>query len=331
MEAGQADRCQPECLQYAIEIWIFLLQNPQNVLEEEKILHILTLYENWSVCRFRLESEQMSFEKYVLYYIVERTYWSDVKNGEFVAQLLRYVYQNQSGLHLALYQFQQVDYSHENWFRWEAGNNIHLTRFFLNHAYKQRFTINGWRMADLTVFPPSTWLHPCEMAIYLGSSQLLLLLLQYGAFITQTDDCLGRALLHQCCYRLSITWCFKQAIHFYEYPFQSFLESEEDEKRSMILCAKYIVRSCPQLDRQLLTKYGIFDHLFENPLLQGAIPWITSRDLPDLPYLIIHPRILQHACRIKIRKVLHDNWQLPHGIDNLPLPRLAKKYLNLEV
>lgn len=319
-------RCQAKHCQYAEEIATFLHEYPQKVLGIENLYHILSLYEKWWIFVGKYRSEP--FEKCVLYYIAERTFWSDVKDGEFAAKLLRYLYQVDNHFSFFLCPNQDHFPSMSNF----DGSNNNPTRFFLNHAYQQRLTISGKRIADLKVFSRSLWLHPCEMAVISESPELLLLLLQYGALITEVSYSVTNLRHgHPAGNMAIITVCIIKTIIKISRQDSSdgYLDMENPRINKMILCARYIVRACPQLEKQLLNILFSIDFPGFCPV-QDAIEWVTRQALPDLSYRIHHPLPLQHACRLIIRKALHANWQLPLGIDKLPLPTMVKKYLNLQ-
>lgn len=52
--------------------------------------------------------------------------------------------------------------------------------------------------------------------------------------------------------------------------------------------------------------------------------------LPKLETRCTGIQELQHMCRCIIRSSLYNNWQLPHGIKLLPVPRKLKEYINLQ-
>lgn len=50
-------------------------------------------------------------------------------------------------------------------------------------------------------------------------------------------------------------------------------------------------------------------------------PVVSGHDIPSL----------MQSCRSVIRKQLYENYQLPSGIKDLPIPELLKKYINLDI
>lgn len=60
---------------------------------------------------------------------------------------------------------------------------------------------------------------------------------------------------------------------------------------------------------------------------------VSEKDCDDPKYISGRyqaPPLLLHLARCSVRKALHDNFSLPHGIPQLPVPRSLLPYLNLE-
>lgn len=312
---------------YEEEIRSFVRQNQQRHLGQKKLYLILSLYEE---CVKSARQTSESFEKFVLHYITERSFWSDMKDGEFVVKLLKYLYQQEN--HFAFFMFPNKDHflSFVNF----RPSNIDISRFFLNHANKQRLTICGKRMADLDVVSGSLSLklHPCHMAVTLESPEMLLLLLQYGALLEDASSSV-RSHGDPTYYDMILPICMKQIIKqiveisHADSKFASPPDMENPIVSKIILCGKYVVRVCPQLQKRQTKFMSIKFPGFRS--VHQALEWVTRHVLPDLQYRMHDPVSLKHACRLKIRKQLYNNWQLPHGLDELPLPSVMKKYLNL--
>lgn len=74
-------------------------------------------------------------------------------------------------------------------------------------------------------------------------------------------------------------------------------------------------------------------------ILHELLSCTSGRSFPNHPE-VVHPRIildklikfpsLKQSCRFTIRQILHQNWQLPFGVDKLQLPIPLQKYLMLE-
>ncbi|KAF8763653.1 hypothetical protein HNY73_021813 [Argiope bruennichi] len=63
------------------------------------------------------------------------------------------------------------------------------------------------------------------------------------------------------------------------------------------------------------------DRVINHPIVHLMLPTLSLR--------YGCPIQLQHGCRWVIRKRLNENFQLPAGINNLPIPNKMKKYINL--
>lgn len=101
----------------------------------------------------------------------------------------------------------------------------------------------------------------------------------------------------------------------------------------------------------LLLRYGLADesvraaiaYLRDSAAAPGARPCLdvllravvcygerTNDDDDDDDKRVWNPPALLHLARCAIRKSLHDDFGLPHGIPRLPVPRSLVSYLNLE-
>lgn len=160
----------------------------------------------------------------------------------------------------------------------------------------------GVRIVDVKLYGR----HPCELAIYLKSPRLLLALLQYGSGLQRGDTFYEELMM-------TIFEKVLMCILNHELT-EGDLITTHPQTRDWIQCACYVLRVCSRVSSYW---YRVFNGISENPLLTTL-----SLSVAETPSL-------QHLCRIKIRKRLHDNWLLPVGIDALPISSGLKNYLNI--
>lgn len=317
---------------YAEEITSFIHQNPQRCLSLPTLYMLLDLYENWRVARNKSNREKKirlnrsdPCERYFLHYIAERAFWSNIEDGKYVAKLLVALHRVEK--HFGYFLCPEETFFFPPLMSLNESEN-HLAIFFLNHAYREKLTFSGQRIADMRVFCRSEWTDPFFMAIKTESSQLLLLLLQYGlllnvepvfsaevAPIRQQNGC---ARLTVYTFILLFTSCIVSTIiplH-HSGPFSTF--------QATVQCAILMMRVCPQIDKTLLFKKESTE-----PPSDEEINWIAENYVPELRFRISVPMTLKHACRLTVRRLLHNNWQLPHGIDELQMPEQLKSYINI--
>lgn len=318
-------RCQAKRCQYERDIAVFLHQNQQRYLSHKKLYHVLSLYEKWwiSVGSFRSEP----FERYVLHYLIERTFWSDLRDRDFVTKLLVFLFQAES--HFGFLLCPDIDCL-PSLDVFEGGND-RLPQFFLDHAYRQHLVVCGKRIVDLKVFFRSLWLHPCEMAVITESPTLLRLFLQYGAFIP--DDTVspekitsypdsGSIVIITLCIIKTILEILQGGL------WHNRTGCGRTKAKNMVLCGRLMIRASPQMEKCIVHQAGIEFPGFHSS--EEALTWIGDEVLTELKYRVYLPVPLKHACRLAVRKNLHLNWQLPFGIEELPIPHILKEYLNLE-
>ncbi|GIY07782.1 ankyrin repeat and SOCS box protein 17 [Caerostris extrusa] len=104
------------------------------------------------------------------------------------------------------------------------------------------------------------------------------------------------------------------------------------ELKDLCHTLKIILRAVKRL-RQEVLEFVIRDHsdqwIIETPSERILSHPTVQLMLPTLQERYACPIQLQHGCRWAIRNRLNENWQLPSGINVLPIPRKMKKYLNL--
>lgn len=317
----------PNCFgmhcQYATEIATFLHKHPERNLSERKLYHILSLYEKWWIFIGQYRSEP--FERYVMHYIAERTFSSNVQNSEYVAKVIVYLYHADKYLSFIL-----CPDEIKRHFRSSSANSfddysIQIYHYFLRHAYKERLIIREKRILDLDVFCRSMCLHPCEMAVINDSPKLLHILLQYGALVTDGTTSTRRPPFSSNI--LMLIFCILKTIIrlFNQNPWECEEDLQYSLAENMIMCGKLVLRTTPQLEQSKVRQLKFQGY----SSARQAMAWATDYALGELSHRIYHPISLKHACRLKIRKVLYDNWQLPGGIEQFPLPNMVKNYLNL--
>ncbi|GBL81038.1 hypothetical protein AVEN_83117-1 [Araneus ventricosus] len=215
--------------------------------------------------------------------------------------------------------------------------------FYLEHARRLKLEYNGARFIDVSVYS-SIRKAPVFIAADIWCWKPLLRYLQFGAKFENVmvdhsttrngvqsalTDTLRNLIRHlwvrlvQPATALSLT--DPEVI-------QEYCSSLNREVRDLCHTLKIILRAIKRLRHDVL-EFVIRDHsdqwvveinshtVINHPAVHMLLPTLSQR--------YGSPMQLQHACRWAVRNRLNENWQLPAGINALPIPNKMKKYLNL--
>lgn len=197
----------------------------------------------------------------------------------------------------------------------DKEENVHALVFFLDHATNANleYTENGktFRFIDVPLESCGR-ASPVRVVIQMGAAEMLMILLRFGARITSEkvstnpiESILDRLLEYNRIYPYELVTCLKLAMR--AVP-SIMLTVNKEEWKHLELPEDYNYQR-----RLMLEKYGeiLEDHL---------VP--TSR-------CGLKPVELKHLCRCMIRQMLWQNFELPLGIQKLPIPLTLKRYLDL--
>lgn len=216
--------------------------------------------------------------------------------------------------------------------------------FFLEHARRKKLQFNGIRMIDVSIYSCIS-----KAAIFLAADvwswKQMLVYLQYGAKFenlhqdpSKSQYGISHALIETL--RTLIRHLWFRLVH----PALSLNQNHKDE----------VAEYCSNLDadvKNLCRTFSILlrairriphrclENIIRDTDDNNTIFLVPSRDvtthctfetmMPKFWTRYESPEELKHSCRWTIRKRLNENWQLPHGIRNLPVPVKLQRYLNL--
>lgn len=102
----------------------------------------------------------------------------------------------------------------------------------------------------------------------------------------------------------------------------------------LVGCLKLILRAVPQISFSI--DKGVYKHLklpedynFQRKVALEKYGEILEDHLMPSTRCGLKPVELKHLCRCKVRDMLWENFELPLGIQKLPVPVYLKRYLDL--
>lgn len=278
----------------------------------ENLYQLFDIYE-------KMKQIESFFEKKIIHYIAEKAYRLDLRDEAFIFKVLS------KFLHLYFHFGHVLCPLSSNHFSasMDLQHSLRFSEFFLRHANKQRITVRGRRIFDLPMtFGPYSC-HPCEVAIRLGLPESLQVLLRHGAF----TDANHRAKYYTNILR-AVAYIIRSILAMrWQGPWLIAPENNS-QYDSIVSCGVLMARVCPQLQKCFFFSEMSLKFIgFASP--EQAMKWVAFNDLPGLESQIFLPMTLKQACKVKIRKVLKDRWELPLGIQKLPISQYMKDYLDL--
>lgn len=285
------DKETPENLFSLFETWV------QSSERDYETFFKRCLFETWSDEEWKTNWYQTC----VIYYLLQATFEINCRDGKLIGNILRYLETKDCNFRFIMPsdKSELIDFPVIN-------DGRHPTDYFLRHACEQRMVSSKSRkkIVDTNVWSDD----PCVYAIWSRSPRLLLVLLQ------------NRAGKKQFGYGSPDEYLMKQAYYEIEWRVR-YLEVPSDqvethpETREFVKCIWYILRVCSQFN------YFRRKKRFEKITNLLPIPHLSDRIHQPLPLL--------HLCRLRIRERLHENWQLPIGINLLPVPERMRNYIHL--
>ncbi|CAG9129938.1 unnamed protein product [Plutella xylostella] len=197
----------------------------------------------------------------------------------------------------------------------DKEENIHALVFFLDHATNANLEytdgINTYRFIDVPLESCGK-ASPVRVVIQMGAAEMLMILLRFGARIT-----IESASTH---------------------PIETILDRLNEYNRKypyeLVSCLKLIMRAVPSViinvDKSAFKHLDLpVDYNYQRKVALQKYGDIIEDHLIPSTRCGLRPAELKHLCRCSIRERLWNNFQLPFGIQKLPIPETLKKYLDL--
>ncbi|KAF9422131.1 hypothetical protein HW555_002152, partial [Spodoptera exigua] len=196
----------------------------------------------------------------------------------------------------------------------DKEENVHALVFFLDHATNANleYEDNGktYRFIDV---PLESCGHasPVRVVIQMGASEMLMILLRFGARIT--SDVVSTNPIESILDRLNE--------YNRKYPYE------------LVSCLKLAMRAVPSIslsvDKNVLKHLELpEDYNYQRKLMLEKYGDILADHLVPASRCGLKPVELKHLSRCKIRQILWSNFELPFGIQKLPVPMSLKRYLD---
>ncbi|CAH0719186.1 unnamed protein product, partial [Brenthis ino] len=197
----------------------------------------------------------------------------------------------------------------------DKEENVHALVFFLDHATNASLEYKDgkktYRFIDVPLESCGK-ASPVRVVIQMGASEMLMILLRFGARIT--------------------------ADHVSTNPIESILDRLKEYNRKypyeLVSCLKLALRAVPRVD--LTVDKAALKHLelpddynYQRKIALEKYGDILEDHLIPSSRCGLKPVELKHLCRCQIRQMLWNNFELPFGIQKLPIPPALKKYLDL--
>ncbi|XP_072945516.1 uncharacterized protein stops [Epargyreus clarus] len=197
----------------------------------------------------------------------------------------------------------------------DKEENVHALVFFLDHAtnanLEYREGEKAFRFIDVPLESCGR-ASPVRVVIQLGASEMLMILLRFGARITPENASTN--------------------------PVESILDRLKEYNRKypyeLVTCLKLSLRAIPDvsftIDKAILRHLELpNDYNFQRRVALEKYGEILEDHLVPASRCGLRPVELKHLCRCKVREALWKNFELPFGIYKLPVPASLKRYLDL--
>lgn len=197
----------------------------------------------------------------------------------------------------------------------DREENVHALVFFLDHATNANLEFSeggkSYRFIDVPLESCGK-ASPVRVVIQMGVAEILMILLRFGARIASD--------------------------HVSTDPIESILDRLKEYNRKypyeLVSCLKLALRAVPTL--RLTIDKAAFKHLelpddynYDRKIVLEKYGEILEDHLIPSSRCGLKPVELKHLCRCLIRQLLWANFELPFGIQKLPIPMTLKKYLDL--
>lgn len=308
---------------YSEKIAKLIHENSDKYVSSKTLYKLLELYKKWKKCARICRSQ--FFERDVLHYIAEKVYWLDFNDEDFIFTILYNFYQVDNNFGYVLCPPNSDQYAKAKNMHFDQSGKF--TEFFLRHANNKHIEVLGRRIFDWPVTFRSFYCHPCEVAIRLGEPESLRVLLRYGAFTTDAQISARTVNCHKNILR-AIAYITRTILEIKRSDPSAIVPENNPRYDCMISCGTLMMRVCPQIQKRFIFRRWSFIYM-GSLLPESAFKWVALNDLPDLESRVFLPMTLKQACKVKIRNALKNKWQLPMGIQKLPIPPQLKNYLDL--
>lgn len=197
----------------------------------------------------------------------------------------------------------------------DKEENVHALVFFLDHATNANLEFhNGHKTYRFIDVPLESCGHasPVRVVIQMGASEMLMILLRFGARVTSEKASTN--------------------------PAESILDRLREYNRKypyeLVSCLKLILRAVPSItftiDKNAFKQLGLpDDYNYQRKVALEKYGEILQDHLIPASRCGLRPVELKHLCRCQVRHLLWKNFELPLGIQKLPVPIHIKRYLDL--
>lgn len=197
----------------------------------------------------------------------------------------------------------------------DKEENVHALVFYLDHATNANLEYNEngktYRFIDV---PLESCGHasPVRVVIQMGASEMLMILLRFGARIMADMASTN--------------------------PIESILDRLNEYNRKypyeLVSCLKLALRAVPSIlltvNKTLFKELELpDDYNYQRKLMLEKYGDILADQLVPSTRCGLRPVELKHLCRCAIRQMLWQNFELPFGIQKLPIPLTLQRYLDL--
>lgn len=201
----------------------------------------------------------------------------------------------------------------------DREENISALIYFLDHAtiekleYRCTSSIFKRRFIDVPMESYGQVL-PLRVAVQSGYPDILLIMLRYGA--STEGDAIAPAPIEILLSKLD------------DYQVTEENQMKPTYPDNLIVCLKILLRTIPMItvrtpnhvaDQSGVKRLNMYEQ-YPNLIESNLVP-------PERSGLV--PPELKHLSRCRIRDILHETWQLPHGIRKLHIPQSLMDYLDL--
>lgn len=199
----------------------------------------------------------------------------------------------------------------------DKEENVHALVFFLDHATNANLEYKGngngktYRFIDV---PLESCGHasPVRVVIQMGAAEMLMILLRFGARITSD----------------------KVSTNPIESILDRLIEYNRKYPYELVTCLKLAMRAVPSIaltvDADLAKRLNLpKDYNYQRKLMLTKYGEILEDHLVPASRCGLKPVELKHLCRCAVRQILWQNFELPLGIQKLPIPISLKRYLDL--
>lgn len=197
----------------------------------------------------------------------------------------------------------------------DKEENVHALVFFLDHAtnanleYKENDRF--YRFIDVPL-ESCGQASPVRVVIQMGAAEMLMILLRFGARIT--SDKVSTNPIESILDRLNE--------YNGVYPYE------------LVTCLKLAMRAVPSItltvNKEELKHLGLsIDYNYQRRLMLEKYGDILKNHLVPASRCGLKPVELKHLCRCMVRQMLWKNFELPLGVQKLPIPKSLKRYLDL--